>query len=71
MDDPFINLTELIKIGFQSHAESIAGHIHSDRDFEHAVQEGIETVIGQVHNMPIWTELLNIYSEILTNKINS
>jgi len=69
MDDHFSNLIELIKVDFQNHAESVARYVNCDREFEDAIQEGVETVIGQVHNMPIWTELLNIYSEILTNKI--
>lgn len=61
----FSKLSGLILREFEDHIRLVAPVIKDDKDYENAIQESIEKRIGQVHNMAIWSELANIYSEML------
>lgn len=62
-------LSGLILSEFEDHIRLVAPVIKDDKDYENAIQESIETRIGQVHNMAIWSELADIYSEMLNRKL--
>ncbi|HEX3036593.1 MAG TPA: hypothetical protein VHT73_15960, partial [Thermodesulfobacteriota bacterium] len=54
---------------FEEHIRQILPVIKDDKDYENAIREAIERRIGQVHNMAIWSELADIYSEMLNEKL--
>jgi len=62
-------LSGLILTEFEDHIRLIAPVIKDDKDFENAIEESIKTRIGQVHNMGIWSELADIYTEMLNRKL--
>lgn len=62
-------LSSLVLSEFEDHILLVAPVIKDDKDYEKAIHDAIETRIGQVHNMDIWSELADIYTEILNNKL--
>lgn len=62
-------LCGLILSEFEDHIRLVAPVVKDDKNDEYAIQEAIETRIGQVHNMAIWSELADIYSEMLNQKL--
>jgi len=62
-------LSGLILGEFEDHIRLVVPVIKDDKDYENAIQEAIETRIGQVHNMAIWSELADIYTEMLSRKL--
>ena len=65
----FSKLSGLILSEFENHLRLVAQVNTDDKDYENTIQEAIETRIGQVHNMAIWSELADIYSEMLNQKL--
>lgn len=69
MQENFKKLFELIVDEFQDHIDQVVDHIKDSKDYENACLEAIETRIGKVHNMEIWGELNEIYTEMLHKKL--
>jgi len=62
-------LSSLILKEFEEHIRQDLPVIKDDKDYVNAIQEAIETIIGQVHNLAILGELAEVYSEILNRKL--
>ena len=62
-------LASLILNEFEEHVRLVVPVIKDDKDYENAIHEAIETRIGQVHNIAIWGELAEVYSEMLNRKL--
>ena len=68
MENAMEKLNDVIIRELSDHIDQAINSIKTEEDFSKAIEEGIESRIGQVQ-IKIWSELCDIYTELLIKKM--